>query len=108
MEPNDDPTAGGLSRIGRGDERRGWMHPRGDVDWWRLDLAGESSSGIVPLDVSLHAASGDKLTGREGLMAPDASTFTHFLEPGSYLIRVFGARGQGASSRDAYALEVLR
>jgi hypothetical protein len=116
-EPNDDRDAGGVQALELGLERQGWIHPRGDSDYWRLDLSGREEGTIVtvrarpaadvPLDVALHGPDGARMSGRDGLPPGEDATFTQFLSPGIYHVRVSSPRSDAANPRDAYKLTVL-
>ncbi|MCB9728320.1 MAG: hypothetical protein H6744_04685 [Deltaproteobacteria bacterium] len=116
-EPNDDRDAGGVAAIELSKERQGWLHPRGDVDFWRLDLS-EREEGLiltvrarppagVPMDVALHGPDGVRMSGREGLVPGEDATFTQFLSPGVYHVRVSATGRDTANPRDSYRLMVL-
>jgi len=114
-EPNDSAESE-LQALNLGESSKGWLHPSGDVDFWSLTRSEEAGAGIVTfqidppkgvrLDVSLHALDGKELTGRRGLSAGQPGTFTHFLNPGRYTVRV-SANTPSGQARDAYTLRLL-
>ncbi|MGM0576266.1 MAG: hypothetical protein ACQEXJ_11100 [Myxococcota bacterium] len=116
-EPNDDREAPRVAPLEPDTPRRGWIHPRGDTDWWRLELGDLLSGRIVtfrvepppgvPLDVTVHDDAGGRLTGREGITPPEVTTFTHFLAPGTYHVRVTSPEPDAASPREPYRLTAV-
>ena len=116
-EPNDARDQASRSRLVPGGDGGGWIHPHGDVDWWQLEVPAGDAGRIVtfrvtpppgvPLDVALHSPDGERLVGREGLLPADAATFTYYLDPGSYFVRVASPDAAAANPRDAYRLAVL-
>ncbi|MEZ4268263.1 MAG: hypothetical protein R3F39_18015 [Myxococcota bacterium] len=116
-EPNDDRESGGVQPLVLGTERQGWLHPRGDSDYWRLDLSAREDGTIitvrarpptdVPLNIALHGPDGARMSGRDGLAPGEDATFTQFLSPGVYHVRVSSPRADAANPREPYKLMVM-
>lgn len=116
-EPNDERSALGVQALVLGAERQGWLHPRGDSDYWSLDLSAREEGTIitvrvrpptdVPLNVALHGPDGTRMSGRDGLVPGEDATFTQFLAPGLYHVRVSSSRADAANPREPYKLMVM-
>ncbi len=116
-EPNDDRGSAGVQPLALGAERQGWIHPRGDADYWSLDLSEREEGTIitvrarppadVPLNVALHGPDGARMSGRDGLVPGEDATFTQFLSPGLYHVRVSSSRADAANPREPYKVMVM-
>lgn len=116
-EPNDDRGSAGVQPLVLGAERQGWLHPRGDSDYWSVDLSAREEGTIVtvrarppaevPLNVALHGPDGARMSGRDGLVPGEDATFTQFLAPGLYHVRVSSPRTDAANPREPYKLMVM-
>ena len=117
-EPNDTREEAGRSPLRPGAALTGWIHPSGDVDWWLLDRTGVDEGGIVTfqvkpapgvsLDVGVHATSGERLVGGTDLVPPEITTFTYYLDPGTYYVRVSSPDTASANPKEPYTLTVLK
>ncbi|MGB0588965.1 MAG: hypothetical protein ACPGU1_04715 [Myxococcota bacterium] len=115
-EPNDDAEAASHTALIAKAPVTGWIHPAGDRDLWSLERSEARGPGIVTfqvdppkgmrLDVTLHSMDGKEVTGRRGLTAGQPGTFTHFLAPGRYTVRVEGSTKKGYSD-SPYTLRLL-
>lgn len=99
---------------------RGTVHPRKDVDYYRLDLSGRplkaplriSATGILKVDIGLYlhrleaegklslVQTADRAKGEA------VEQIHHTAEPGVYLIEVRDAKNREANFQDAYQLTV--
>jgi hypothetical protein len=115
-EPNNIGTSTTLKPLLSKTPSTGWIHPAGDLDFWALERPEERGAGIVTfqvdpppglrLDVTLHTLEGLEVTGRRGLTAGQPGTFTHFLAPGRYTVRVSGSTVSGYAD-SPYTLRLL-
>jgi hypothetical protein len=115
-EPNDSAESATLQTLIPKTPVTGWIHPATDLDVWRVERSEEQGPGIVTfqvdppqgmrLDVTLHTLEGEEVTGRRGLTSGQPGTFTHFLAPGRYTVRIAGSTEK--SYADApYTLRLL-
>ena len=115
-EPNDAPEQTTVRAITAGKEVRGWIHPRDDVDWWALDRSELQGGSIVTvqldppggaqLDITVFDSAGAEVTGRQAVTAAQPGTFTHYLKPDSYTVRV-SSSASGIGIAAPYVLRVL-
>ena len=115
-EPNDEATHAPFKAITTAEPSVGWLHPAGDIDLWSLERRESEGPGIVTfqidpprgarLDVLVETLEGQEVTGRRGLTAGQPGTFTHFLQPGSYVLRVKGSQATSYAT-DPYQLRLL-
>jgi hypothetical protein len=115
-EPNDNAEAAPHIALIAKNPVTGWVHPAGDIDLWSLERSEARGPGIVTfqvdppkgmrIDVTLHSTDGEEVTGRRGLTAGQPGTFTHFLAPGRYTVRVAGSTKKGYAD-SPYTLRLL-
>lgn len=98
---------------------RGVVHPRRDVDLYRLDLTSAAvktplkitATGILKVDIglSLHRIEGDKavlVQSADKAKGDLAETLRYPAEPGAYLIEVRDAKNRESNFQDAYRVTV--
>jgi hypothetical protein len=112
-EPND--LGSNATEVKLGGKRRGYIHPKGDIDVYRLDLSAETASRKVRVDlqgipkVALRLAVLDatgKRVAETAAKAPEESIFVEpDLAPGMYFIEVQGVK-KLSNPRDRYELSV--
>lgn len=118
IEPNDDFAGGGRVVLPLDTPFKGFLHPRGDVDHFALDVTADTPdesriltvrlTGVEGLTLALYLYDSDHalITKKGGIGAGDTRTITHGFTPGRYIIRVRDESGQAANGNDAYLLEV--
>ena len=84
---------------------------------WLLDRSEAPEGGIVTfqvkpapgvsLDVGVHDTAGERLVGGTDIVPPEITTFTYYLDPGTYYVRVSSPDTASANARDPYTLTVL-
>ncbi|MBI3181247.1 MAG: ABC transporter substrate-binding protein [Myxococcales bacterium] len=117
-EPNGSAEAATPLAIGR--PVRGTVHPKKDLDFYRLDLSGRpvktslkfTATGILKVDVGLYLHRLDE-EGKPSLVqtadrakgeTPEVIRFT--AEPGVYLVEVRDSKNRESNFQDAYQLSV--
>lgn len=113
-EPNNKP-GDRLVTLVAGKMMQGWLSPATDKDYWTVDLSAAASGAIVtfklkaPTGASLKAGLYTKdtkvLTVSERLVGE--ASFTHFLEPGIYLLNVWNEGKPGTAASDPYGVTML-
>lgn len=118
LEPNELSTDPNVRSLLAGKVAQGWVHPAGDVDTWRVAVGvsdapdGQITTfrvGAPPgmrLNVHLHGPDGKAVARRESLGGKDA-TFTQFLTPGIYTVRVGASDAAAADAVQPYEVEVV-
>ncbi len=118
-EPNN--TQDLATPIALGKATRGTIHPKKDVDLYKLDLSGRvvrtpikaTVIGILKVDVGLYLHTLDEETGKLSLVqtadrakgeAPETIRFS--AEPGIYVIEVRDAKNRESNFQDSYQLTV--
>jgi len=119
-EPNDDAARATPIEFGR--PLRGLIHPKRDVDYYRLDLSGSpvkvpikaTASGILKVDVALGLYRLDA-DGKPALVqssekgkGEQAETIRFTVDPGVYLLEVKDTRNWASNFLDSYQLLVER
>ncbi len=115
-EPNDAFSSTRVSPLpASGQPARGCIHPAGDRDLWLVDLTKATEGRIATFKVkappglllkaALYAADESVLTIAERLS--DESTFTHYLEPGAYRLRVWGVDKSATEAQTPYEISLL-
>jgi hypothetical protein len=117
-EPNNAPEL--ATPIALGQTLRGTIHPRRDVDFYRLDLSAQpvkvnlkaTATGILKVDIALYLYR-QKPDGSLGLVqtsdtgkgdAPESVTFA--AEPGVYFLKVKDTHDRASNFLDSYSLHV--
>jgi hypothetical protein len=117
-EPNNEPSV--ANPIALGGSVRGTIHPRRDVDYFKLDLSAQpvkttikaTCTGILKVDIALYLYR----------LKPDGSTtlvqtsdtgkgdapesITYAAEPGVYLLKVQDTKSRESNFLDSYTLRV--
>lgn len=121
-EPNN--TAERASEIRVGQSVRGYLHPRADVDFYRLDLSGQEGprntvlelQGIPKLDVALALLGPERdeqgrlktrVTVDQG-KGEQAERLSKELMPGVYHVKVWGRPRSESNATDQYLLTVTQ
>lgn len=117
-EPNNTPEL--ATPIALGQTLRGTIHPRRDVDFYRLDLSAQpvkvnlkaTATGILKVDIALYLYE-QKPDGTLSLVqtsdtgkgdAPESVTFA--AEPGVYFLKVKDTHDRASNFLDSYTLHV--
>ncbi len=121
-EPN--PEAAKATTINPGDTLRGTLHPKNDIDMFKLDLSGQDGpcdtiidcTGIPKLDISIKLLGPEKeADGKPKLVAASSKgkgdakeQIQKELMPGEYFIIVRGSPRDESNKREQYLLTVTQ
>jgi hypothetical protein len=118
IEPNNDFAKGERTILPFDTPLKGHIHPRGDVDYFAIDVMGQTIDETRIITVKLTGTEGLQLTLRlfdseralitkkGGVSAGQTRSITHGCTPGRYFVRVEEATSQAASGIATYTLEV--
>ena len=116
-EPNNTPAT--ASPIALGKTVKGWVHPRKDVDLYRIDLTSSpvkvplkaTATGILKVDVALALFRVEEgktepvvVQRAERAKGDQPETIRYTAEPGVYLLEVRDTKNRESNFVDAYHL----
>jgi hypothetical protein len=94
------------------------VHPRGDVDYYALDIAADGPdesqiltlrlTGVEGLTLSMELFDQEQalITRKRGIGSGETRTITHGFTAGRYYVRIVDESSQAANGQDAYVLEL--
>lgn len=95
---------------------RGYIHPIGDVDFYKLDLSNRHVTGLkltlkgivkVNTDMALYDAELKKIAEANSRQSEESEILSARVTPGIYYIKVYDNDGKESNYRDQYELIVL-
>ncbi len=114
FEPNNEAETATV--IGLDTNIRGYIHPIGDIDLYKLDLTTREVSGLrfmlkgivkVNTDMALYNADMQKIAAANSHQSEETETLTVDLAPGIYFIKIYDNDGKESNYRDQYDFMIL-
>jgi len=114
FEPNNEKETATLMELDT--NIRGYIHPIGDIDFYKLELTARQISGLkimldgiikVNTDMVLYNADMQKIAEANSRQSEETETLTVDLTPGIYFIKIYDNDGKESNYRDLYELMIL-
>ncbi len=118
IEPNDEFRDAGRVTLPFGKPHKGFIHPRGDLDYYAINVTTETpdetriltlrltgAEGLT-LDLALYDSERALITRKGGISGGKTRTITHSFAAGRYYVRVKEVSGQAGNGNDPYTVEL--